>query len=150
MQNTIVQDTIQREIAIKAPKERVYAAIADPTQIIKWFPDAVEGSLEIGERPVFDFGEYGKNRIYVEAAQPHEYFAFRWIPGSNHFMGDVLSTANTLVEFHIKESDGLTQVTMIESGFASLPTEVAEESLRQNTDGWGYMLSRLEKEFATQ
>jgi len=58
-----MQDTIVREITVKAPKERVYTAITDPTQIIKWFPDAVEGKLEAGERPVFDFGEYGKNQI---------------------------------------------------------------------------------------
>jgi len=145
-----MQDTIQREITIKASKERVYAAIADPKQMISWFPDAIEGTLEVGERPIFDFGEYGKNQIYIEAAQPHEYFAYRWIPGANHFIGDVLTRANTLVEFRLAETGGITKVTMLESGFASLPIEVAEECLNQNTGGWEYMLGRLEKRFTEE
>lgn len=150
MQNSIQQDAIQRVITINVPKERVYAAIADPKQITNWFPNAVEGSLAVGERPIFDFGEYGRNQIYVEAAQPHEYFAFRWMPGSNHFMGDVLTMPNTLVEFRLEESEGVTKVTLVESGFASLPAEHAEENFRQNCNGWEYMLGRLEKEFAQE
>jgi len=142
-----MQDSIQREIAIKAPKEKVYNAIADPSQIISWFPEAIDGSLDVGERPVFDFGEYGKNQIYVEAAQPHEYFAFRWVPGGNHVLGDVLTMPHTLVEFRIAESEGVTTVTMVESGFSSLPAEIAEKNLQQNTSGWEYMLGRLEARF---
>jgi uncharacterized protein YndB with AHSA1/START domain len=146
-EETDMQDTIQREITIKAPRERVYAAIADPTQIINWFPNAVEGSFDVGQRPIFDFGEHGRNQIYIEAAQPHEYFAYRWVPGSSHILGDVLTMANTLVEFRLAESDGVTKVTLLESGFASLPAELAETSLKQNSGGWEYMLGRLEGHF---
>jgi uncharacterized protein YndB with AHSA1/START domain len=145
-----MQDTIQREITIKAPKERVYAAIADPEQIVKWFPNAIEGSLNVGERPILNFGEHGKNQIYIEAAQPHDYFAFRWVPGSSNVMGDVLTMPHTLVEFRITESDGSTKVAMTESGFAALPAEVAENSFKQNSGGWDYMLGRLENLFAQQ
>jgi uncharacterized protein YndB with AHSA1/START domain len=147
MQDTM-QDTIQREITIKASRERVYAAIADPKQIVNWFPDAVEGSMEAGDRPIFDFGEYGKNQVYIEAAQPHEYFAYRWVPGASHVLGDVLTMPNTLVEFRLKESGGVTKVIMLESGFASLPREVMEENLKQNSSGWDYMMNRLEELFA--
>ncbi|RYG67153.1 hypothetical protein EON80_14125, partial [bacterium] len=111
-----MQDTIQREITIKAPKSRVYAAIADPKQIVNWFPDIVEGSLEVGERPIFEFTGHGRNQIYVEAAQPHDYFAYRWVPGANHVLGDVLTMPNTLVEFRLAETDGVTTVTLQESG----------------------------------
>lgn len=143
-----MQDTIRREITVKAPRERVYDAIADPEQIVKWFPNAVEGSLEVGERPIMDFGEHGRNQIYVEAAQPHEYFAYRWIPGSNHFLGDVLTRPNTLVEFRLHELEGETTVTLTESGFASLPAEMIEECLEQNSSGWEYMLGRLQETFS--
>lgn len=145
-----MQDTIQREIVIKAPKERVYAAITDPRQIINWFPDAIEGTLEVGERPIFEFTGYGRNQIYVEAAQPHDYFAYRWVPGADHVLGDVLTMPNTLVEFRLAESAGVTTVTLLESGFASLPPEVAAECLKQNSGGWDFMLGRLETSFTAK
>lgn len=142
-----MQDTITREITVKAGKEKVYSALTDPTQIIQWFPDVVEGgTLEAGQTPIFIFTEENhKSQIYVEAAKPYEYFAYRWVPGGAGIVGDVLAVPNTLVEFFIEEVDGGAKVTVKESGFASLPTEVAEESFKQNSGGWGYMMGRLEE-----
>ena len=141
-----MQDVIIREITVKATKERVYRAITDPKEIITWFPDAVEGgTLEAGQRPIFIF-ENGahKSQTYIEAARPFEYFAYRWVPGSAGIVGDVLAVPNTLVEFHIEELEDGTKVTVKESGFASLPAEVAEECFNQNSGGWEYMINRLE------
>lgn len=140
-----MQDTIVREISVKADKERVYKAITDPKELIRWFPDAIEGTLEVGQRPILNFGEHGKNQIYVVAAKPFDYFAYRWIPGSANYIGDVLAVPNTLVEFHIEELGDETKVIVKESGFASLKSEVAAESFKQNSGGWEYMMKRLEK-----
>jgi uncharacterized protein YndB with AHSA1/START domain len=142
-----MQDEIKRSITIKAAKERVYAAIAEPDQIVKWFPSAIEGGLNVGDQPILDFGGHGKNRIAVVAAQPHEYFAYRWVPGAAHFEGDVLSVPNTLVEFRITESDGVSTVTVTETGFSKLPTDRAEEQFKQNSGGWEFMIARLGKLF---
>jgi len=142
-----MQDTIVREITVKAPKERVYQAITDPEQIITWFPDVIEGgTLEVGQRPVFIFtGENHRASIYVEAAKPFEYFAYRWVPGGDGFVGDVLTVANTLVEFRIEELPDGTKVTLTESGFTSLPAEVMEQRLSENSGGWDIMMDLLEK-----
>ncbi len=141
-----MQDTIVREITVSAPKERVYSAITDPKEIIKWFPDKVDGSLDVGERPIFTFNGHGTSQIYVVAAKPTNYFAYRWVPGDAAIEGDVLKVANTLVEFFLEEAKNGTKVTMKESGFASLPAEVAERCFGMNSEGWNYMLARLEKE----
>jgi uncharacterized protein YndB with AHSA1/START domain len=143
-----MQDEIKRSITIKAPKERVYAAIAEPEQIVQWFPSAIEGGLNVGEDPILDFGPHGKNRIHVVAAQPHEYFAYRWIPGSQHFTGDVMSQPNTLVEFRISEANDVSTVTVTETGFSKLPVERAEQQFKDNSGGWEFMMGRLEKLFA--
>lgn len=143
-----MQDKIEREIIINAPKERIYEAITDPKKVIQWFPETLEGKYEVGESPIFGFGEHGRNQVYIVDAKPHEYFAYRWVPGANHFIGDVLSVPNTLVEFRIEESGDSCKVTLTETGFSKLPAEVAEESLKQNTGGWEFMLDRLEKLFA--
>jgi uncharacterized protein YndB with AHSA1/START domain len=141
-----MQDVIKRSVTVKATKERVYRAITDPKEITTWFPDAIEGgTLEVGQRPIFVFeGESHKAQTYIEAAQPFDYFAYRWVPGSAGIIGDVLSVPNTLVEFHIEESSEGTRVTVTESGFASLPAEVAAKSFEENNGGWEYMMNRLE------
>jgi uncharacterized protein YndB with AHSA1/START domain len=142
-----MKDKIQREITIKAPKERVYAAITDPSQIISWFPDSVEGNLIEGEKPFLHFGEHDKAQIYVVAVQPYNYFAYRWVPGGNQFDGDILNAPTTLVEFQITERKGVSTVTLTESGFEELPPEIAKASFEQNSGGWDFMLGRLEKKF---
>ncbi len=143
-----MQDVIKREITINAAKEQVYDAIANPDKVIKWFPETVEGTYKVGEQPVFGFGDHGRNQVLITAAQPHEYFAYRWVPGANNFLGDVLSVPNTLVEFRIEDSaNGSCKVTLTESGFSELPAELMEASFKQNSGGWEFMLGRLVTHF---
>jgi uncharacterized protein YndB with AHSA1/START domain len=144
-----MQDIIERQITIRAPKERVYNAITDPKQIVSWFPETIDGTLEVGARPIIDFGKDYRFQLYVVAANPYDYFAYRWVPanadGTVGFLGDVLAFPNTLVEFRLSEDNNCTTVSLSESGFASLPPEVAAKQLEQNSGGWDYMLDRLEK-----
>lgn len=143
-----MQDIIQREIIIKASQERIYAAIADAQQVVKWFPETLEGNYEVGEQPIFGFGEHGRNQVAIVDAKPFEYFAYRWVPGADNFIGDVMSVPHTLVEFNIKqESDNSCKVTLTESGFASLPAEMQQAAFEQNSGGWDFMLDRLANYF---
>ena len=144
-----MQNVIEREITIKASQEKIYEAIASPELVIKWFPESIEGNYEAGERPILNFGKHGKNQIYIVEAKPHDYFSYRWVPGANHFMGDVLKVPHTLVEFHIhKLENGSCKVVLTETGFADLPLEMAEECFKQNSGGWNFMLGRLENYFS--
>ena len=49
-----------------------------------------------------------------------------------------------MVEFRIEEKKGVSKVTLTESGFAELPTDIAEKCFSDNSGGWDYMLNRLE------
>jgi uncharacterized protein YndB with AHSA1/START domain len=140
-----IPDTIEREIIVKAPQERVYKAISDPKQVTQWFPDEVEGTFEPGQQPIFTFGGHGKTRVLIVDAKPFDYFAFRWVPGTSEVVEDVSCVPTTLVEFMIEGNDAETKVTMKESGFAALPAEVAEEKFKMNSGGWEFMMGRLEK-----
>lgn len=143
-----MQDSIERQITIHAPRERVYSAIADPAKVTQWFPTTIEGSYTVGSQPVFGFGEHGRNQILVVAADPHEYFAFRWVPGANQYLGDVQAVATTLVEFRLSEQEeGICTVTLTESGFSDLPEQNREPAFQQNSGGWDFMLGRLEQQF---
>jgi len=145
-----MNDVITREVIIKGTPEQVYDAIANPEKVVQWFPDAIEGIYAVDQRPSFVFAAHGaKVATYIVAAKPFEYFAFRWIPGGSTFEGDVLTVPNTLVEFRIESlADGTSKVIVSESGFTSLPAEMAEKSFQQNSGGWDFMLGRLVKHFA--
>jgi len=146
-----MQNVIKREIVINASKERIYHAIADPEQVVLWFPETLEGHYEVGAQPIMGFGEHGRNQIYIVDARPCSYFAYRWVPGASHFLGDVLSVQTTLVEFRIEEHGADScKVTLTESGFAELPVEVMEQAFKQNSGGWDFMLDRLVKYFTDE
>ena len=143
-----MENSITREITINATKERIYDAVANPEKVVLWFPEKIIGQYEVGEQPIFSFGEHGKNQVYIVDATPHKYFAYRWVPGGNNFLGDVLSISTTLVEFRIEEagSDSC-KLTVTESGFNELPVEIMEQSFNQNSGGWNFMLGRLTSYF---
>ena len=142
-----MQDTIEREITIRASKERVFNAIEDPAQIVAWFPDTVEGELKEGQQPIFAFEGYGRYTVHVVKVQPYDYFAYRWVQtlDANGFVGDVLAHPNTLVEFHLRENGATTVVKVTETGFAGLPAEVGKRKFQDNASGWEHFVHRLQE-----
>ncbi|HMQ10505.1 MAG TPA: SRPBCC family protein [Oligoflexia bacterium] len=143
-----MKNEIKREIIINASQEKVYDAISNPKKITQWFPETLEGKFEVGEQPIFGFGEDGKNQVYIESASPYSHFSYRWVPGANHFLGDVTKVANTLVTFRIESLGGdRCKVILTETGFSQLPNNVIEKSFKQNSGGWDFMLNRLEQFF---
>jgi uncharacterized protein YndB with AHSA1/START domain len=143
-----MQNIIQREILINAPKEQVYDAITNPKKVIEWFPNSIEGDCTVDSQPVFVFDGHGKAQVYIVDAKPYEYFAYRWVPGGSDFIGDVRTIPNTLVEFMIEEqAEGVSKVTVKESGFAELPEDMRERTFKMNSGGWDFMLGRFGKVF---
>ena len=140
-----MQDTIERQITIRASKERVFNAIADPAQIVAWFPKTVQGEIKEGQQPIFGFGEWGNCSVYVVKIQPYDYFACRWAPTDDPkgFVGDVLAQPNTLIEFHLTEEAGATIVKVTETGFASLPQKALQKKFTENAAGWEQCLDSL-------
>lgn len=146
-----MQNIIQRELMINATAERIYNAIATPELVVKWFPDTVSGDYRQGAQALFSFGKEHRSSVYIEAANPYHYFAYRWVPGGTNFTGDVRTVANTLVEFRITELEpGRSKVSLTETGFAGLPADIAANSLQQNNNGWDIMLTRLQQYFSTE
>jgi len=146
---TTLTDSIERTLTLNAPLERVYDAIANPARFSEWFMPILEGDLNAGSKPLTDAGEYGTYRLAIVAADPHTYFAWRWVSGSsfapNGFQDDPLRHPNTLVEFFLEPAGDGTLLRLVESGFASLPESYRSSNLSDNQGGWTYMLGRLDK-----
>jgi uncharacterized protein YndB with AHSA1/START domain len=145
------QDKVEREIVVRAPMERVYAALTQPEQFTKWWPRAIEGKFATGEHPVLDFGDFGKCSFFIVAMQPHHYFAYRWAQGAatpEDSIADPRTQPNSLVEFMLEKVDGGTRVRVIESGLASLPDEHYNRSIGGIAEGWRILTGLLEKYLA--
>jgi uncharacterized protein YndB with AHSA1/START domain len=129
-----MQDTIERTIFVSAAIDVVWEALTTAEGIRSWFGDQAEIDLRPGGEARFGWPEYeaSSHAIVVVVDEPTR-FSYRWAATG---VERADTGPSTLVEFTLVESDAGTEVTVLESGFASLPSDIIEESLRDNTSGW--------------
>jgi uncharacterized protein YndB with AHSA1/START domain len=129
-------DTIEREVLIAAPIERVWDVITRPEHVGRWFGDA--GAEQHGDVIRVRWEEAEAELRIVRSERPHA-FAWRW---DAHVAG----IGDTLVEFTLASEGDATRVHVIESGFASLAATdgVREEAREGNVRGWKNELGHLQ------
>jgi uncharacterized protein YndB with AHSA1/START domain len=137
--NTI--DAIVEEITIKASAERIFEALTDPLQRVKWWglkgrfeTEHMESDLRSGGRWMMSgLGVGGKpfqiHGVYRAIERPRV-LAFTWSPSWD------TEATETLVRFDLNERNGVTVVRLTHSGFAS-------EGSRTRHQGWPQILGWL-------
>lgn len=131
-----VPDELQREIVIRAERERVWAAVTEPTLLVRWFPTV---SAEVDLRPGGEmrFAWDGSvDEAIVETVEPPSRFVFRWRPSG-------ADRPYTTVTITLAEVDGGTRLVLTESGFSTLPDQTHEQSFEGNLKGWTEELEEL-------
>jgi uncharacterized protein YndB with AHSA1/START domain len=83
--------------------------------------------------------------MLVERIEPERYFSYRWHPYALDAAVNYSAEPMTLVEFILKETDGGTAVTIVESGFDGIPLARRKEAFRMNDGGWTGQVKNLEK-----
>ncbi|WP_022927818.1 SRPBCC family protein [Patulibacter americanus] len=149
----MIQDTIEREIDIEAPPERVWALVTQAEHLGRWFGDAgASVDLRPGGALAFRWTEHGETDGRVEAVEPPHRFTFRWrAPGEFGYGEGPLGPENsTLVEFALTPHGAGTRLRVVEQGFAALAG--ADEARGRHRDGnvrgWQAELGEL-AEYAT-
>jgi uncharacterized protein YndB with AHSA1/START domain len=142
------QDTIEREIAIAAPPERVWEVLTRAEHLGAWFGDAgAEIDLRPGGAMTLTWSEHGTSNARVERVDPPRFFSYRWALAREE---PVRAGRSTLVEFTLEPAGDGTLVRVVESGFAALELS-AQEQARQhagNTEGWEIKLGDLRDHLA--
>lgn len=134
-----VQDRIERVVTLPVSRDRAWRAITEPAEISRWFMACTIPELRAGA----DF-TFKSARGRIEAVEPPRRFAYSWHPGSEqHEEMPLAELPLTLVEFILEEIAGGTRLTLIETGFASLPSEMYERAFRENTGGWAEVIGNL-------
>jgi uncharacterized protein YndB with AHSA1/START domain len=145
-------DRIERRVFLRAPRQRVWRALVDAKEFGSWFGARLSGRFAVGERmrgPVTHAGyEHLSFDVVVESIDPERSIAWRWRPGGSTTDHDPTKGPTTLVRFTLEDAPGGTMLTMVESGFDSLPPALRDEVYRGNVDGWSQQAKAIEAHVA--
>lgn len=141
----MVEDGIEREVLVSAPRERVWEIITQAEHVGTWFGDSAEIDLRPGGAIVLRWDKYGTMYGMIEKVDEPHYFSYRWNPGIIDERPAV--EKSTLVEFTLTPQGEQTRVRVVETGFSRLPRNESEraEQFKENTDGWAIQLRDLQQ-----
>ena len=142
MNSTSPSDTIVQEIAIKGPAERIFEALTNPGERMKWW--GAEGRFQVtqvesdlrpgGKWTMGGIGMGGKPfkvaGEYREIERPR-LLVFTWLPDWYE------NATETVVRWDLEEKDGVTTVRLTHSGLTN-------ESSRTSHRGWPQILGWLQ------
>lgn len=142
-------DRIEKTIDIKAPRSRVWRALSDYREFGAWFGVEMEGPFEPGAKVSGRIKTPGYEHltmdVVVESVQPEELLSYRWHPYAVDPDFDYSAEPMTLVEFRLEETGGGTRLTVVESGFDSIPESRRADAYRMNDGGWTQQVQNIEK-----
>lgn len=143
---TSTTDRIEKQFEVKATRSRVWRAISDAREFSTWFGVELDrpfapGASVVGRLPYK--GTIHTFEMLVERIEPETCFSYRWHPYAMDPKVDYSAEPTTLVEFRLEEKAGGTLITIIESGFDSLPASRRAEAFRMNESGWAGQAKRL-------
>jgi uncharacterized protein YndB with AHSA1/START domain len=145
-------DRIEQKILLRAPRSRVWRAIADAEQFGAWFEAKIDGAFAPGARlevRILVPGYEHTLEMTIERFEPESLMSYRWHPYAIDPNVDYSGEPTTLVEFHLAEAEGGTELTVVESGFDRLPLARRAEAFRMNNDGWAGQLENIAKHVAS-
>ena len=131
-------DRIEKRVVLRAPRSRVWRAIADAKQFGAWFRVNLDGEFKAGAtifgKITYPGYENLTLEMRVERIEPERLFSYRWHPGDPR--NDYSAEPMTLVEFTFEDEPGGTRLTIVESGFDKIPLARRAEAFRMNEGGW--------------
>ena len=153
-------DRIEKKILLRAPRKRVWRALADSTEFGSWFGLKFDGPFTPGTsiRAVLvgttvnpEVAKSQKKHeglpfeIKIERMEPERLFSFRWHPFTIERDVDYSSEPTTLVEFVLEEVAEGVRLTVTESGFDGIPLARRAKAFEANEGGWSVMVKVFEE-----
>lgn len=144
-------DQIEKNVTLRAPRERVWHALTDAKQFGTWFGVELDGPFVAGQRvtgrivPTKVDPETAKHQEpyrglpfewAIERIEPMRLFSFRWHPFAVEREADYTSEPTTLVTFELGDAPDGTSLRITESGFDGIPLERRAKAFAANEGGW--------------
>lgn len=142
-------DRIEKSIVLRAPKSRVWRAIATAGEFGNWFGAKFEGEFTPGARVTGRITipgyEHLNLEMTIERIDPERLFSYRWHPYAIEPNVDYGKEPTTLVEFRLEEVTAGTRLTVTESGFDRIPAVRRADAFRMNDEGWTGQMKNIER-----
>lgn len=137
----MVPDRIEREMVLRHPAERVWAALTTTEGLSQWFGSVAEIDLRPGGRAHFRCDDLDEESVAtITIVDPPHRLAFQWpIEG---WPGD--DAPLTLVTFTLEPVADGTRLRLVESGLAQAADHVARSAHQANSQEWAAELGDLE------
>jgi uncharacterized protein YndB with AHSA1/START domain len=142
-------DRIERSIEMKAPRARVWRALANAEEFGSWFGVNLTGQAFVAGAAVRGHithpgYEHLQFEARVERVDPEQLLSFHWHPYAIEAGVDYTHEEPTLVTFTLQDSaDGGTRLTVVESGFDKVPAQRRLEAFRMNSQGWDAQVENI-------
>jgi uncharacterized protein YndB with AHSA1/START domain len=142
-------DRIEKRIVLRAPRARVWQALANAEAFGEWFGVKLKGSFAPGARLPGQVTHKGYEHvgfeITIERMEPEKLFSWRWHPHAIDPKIDYSGEPTTLVVFELEETAEGTVLTVVESGFDGIPLTRRLEAYRGNEKGWESQMKAIER-----
>jgi uncharacterized protein YndB with AHSA1/START domain len=158
-------DRIDKQILLRATRERVWRAVSDAKEFGSWFGVAFDGTFAAGTRvtgrivPTTVDAEVAKmqepyaGKAYdwtVERIEPMQRISFRWHPYAVEEGVDYSKEPTTLIEFELVDAPGGILLKISESGFDQIPLARRAKAFKANEGGWQMQTRLIEKYLAAK
>jgi uncharacterized protein YndB with AHSA1/START domain len=156
-------DRIEKKVLLRAPRKRVWRALADSKEFGHWFgmkfdgpftPGAVVRGVISPSKVNAEVAQAQKAHegvafdITIEKMEPERLFSFRWHPGAVEPGMDYSAEPTTLVEFVLEETAEGVLLTVRETGFDRIPLARRARAFTANEGGWTIMVKVIEEYLA--
>ena len=151
---SLLTDRIERDILLKAARSRVWRALSNAEEFGDWFGVALKGkTFAAGQRVQGQITSPGYEHlvfdVLIERMEPERLLSFRWPLDAVEADVDYLNEPTTLVVFELKAVEEGTVLSVVESGFDSIPPMRRLEAFRMNSGGWDEQMENIKKHVAT-
>jgi uncharacterized protein YndB with AHSA1/START domain len=132
-------DRIERTISVAQPPEKVWAAITTAEGLGTWFGQKATVDLRVGGLAQLTWDGGYTNELRIERLDPPRVLGWTWaisgLPEDD--------PRRTYVEFTLEPDASGTRLTVVETGFAQLPSDLHSGAYGGNADGWQKELDEL-------
>jgi uncharacterized protein YndB with AHSA1/START domain len=146
-------DRIEKQITLDAPRSRVWRALTEVKQFNAWFGVSLAtpfapGAEVSGQIKIRGY-EHVTMTIWIETMEPERFFSFRWHPYAIEPGVDYAAEPTTLVSFTLEDAGAGTRLTIVESGFDTIPESRRAKAFTMNSNGWNGQAENIRKFLAS-